>query len=121
MLAVFFVVLVDEWEEVDDFAVEGFTIERGIIITAIESDVAFDVAIVEVEFAVLFNTGVCADETDEVRIDVDCTVVFVIVNAHRESAVISNSCAIVIFDFAVYQGERAVIRNGAIKSISAEV
>ena len=101
MLAVSLLVLVDEWEEVNNLVIEGLTVEWGIVVAAIESDVALNETIVEIELTILLKTSVCTNEADVVWFNVYRTIVFVIINAHSQGAVVCNGCAFGIFDFAI--------------------
>ena len=101
MLAVFLLVLVDEREEVNDFVVEGFAVEWGIVVTAIESDVAFDETIVEIELTILFKAGIRTNKADVVWFNIYRTIIFVVVNAHRKRAVIRDGRTGIVIDLAV--------------------
>ena len=45
--------LVDEWEEVDNFVIEGFAVERRIIISTFKGNFAFDETVIEIEGTIL--------------------------------------------------------------------
>ena len=93
--------LVYEWEVVDLFVVEGFAVERGIVVAAVESNLAFDIAVVVVEGAVLLHASGRAFDADVVVLDVYGILVNEVVNAHRQGAVINDGRAFSVLDFAV--------------------
>ena len=84
MLAVFVIVMVDEREVIDDCVVEGITVEWSAIVSAFESNVAFNEAIIVVEGTVLLEAGSCANEANSGAFDVHGVFVNVVVNTHRQ-------------------------------------
>ena len=93
--------LVYEWEVVDLFVVEGFAVERGIVVAAVEGNLAFDIAVVVVEGAVLLHASGRAFDADVVVLDVYGILVNEVVNAHRQGAVINDGRAFSVLDLAV--------------------
>ena len=87
----------DEWEVVDDDAVEGLTIPRRAVITTVETNNTFNVTVVEVEAAILFETDFTTDESNVVVVDErDCFVhggALVVIDAHDECTVVDDRCS----------------------------
>ena len=100
-LVIFCPVMIDEWEEVDYFSVPSNTVGWGIIITAIQCNIALDTTIVVIESAILFKADGCANKANIVIINICSMICFVIVYTHGKGAVISKSNAVWIINFAV--------------------
>ena len=131
MLAVFCSIVGDEWEVVDDNAVEGLTIPRRAIIATVETNNTFNVTVVEVEVAILFEADFATDEADVVVVDKwNCLVhgsALVVVNAHYERTVIDDCRAgwvlcvddsrVVVIDFAVNECE---VTGGSVNDVAGD-